>query len=172
MSGRLMLAALGLLIASPAGAADQPRTTKSELACGHARLHAQTTSIAHVPPDDGLIWTAQAITLSTAEGSSHTVRVAGVDAKSSSTDGGLPAIVSSWQCLQGSNGPVIELWLTCNRADLGGICGHQREWEQLFDDNGEQLDAGYTPQDPRYEALSKRLGIRTDGVRLQDALGD
>ncbi len=43
MSGQLILAGLGLLIATPAGAADPPHTTSSELACGPARLRAQTT---------------------------------------------------------------------------------------------------------------------------------
>lgn len=172
MSGRLTLAAIGLLIATPAGAADPPHTTSSKLACGPARLQAQTTSIAHVPPDNGLVWTAQDITLSTAKGSSRPLHVEGVGYEAGSTGKGLSAIISGWQCLHGSHEWVIELWLTCNRADLGGTCGSQREWERLFDLSGQPLDMGYAPQDARYDALSRRLGIPEDRVRLQDALGD
>ena len=168
----MLLTALCLSLATPAGATDPSRTTTSELACGSARLHARTTSIAHVPPHDGLVWTAQDIALSNMGRSPRPLRVQGVNDKPGSVNFGLPAIVSSWQCLKGMNAPVIELWLTCNRADLGGVCGGQREWERLVDVTGQPLDVGYAPQDARYEALSKRLGIPEDGVRLQDALGD
>ena len=172
MSGRLMLAAIGLLILTPADASEPPHTTSSELICGPAHLHAQTTSIAHVSPENGLVWTAQDITLSTAKGSSRPLRVEGVGYEASLTGKGLPAIVSGWQCLHGSHEWVIELWLTCNRVDLGGNCSSQREWERLFDTSGKPLDMGYAPQDARYDALSKRLGIPEDGIRLEDALGN
>ena len=94
MSGQLILAGLGLLLATPAGAADPPHTTSSELACGPARLRAQTTSIVHVPPDNGVVWTAQSITLRTAIGSSRPLHVAAVGDESGFTGKGLPAVVS------------------------------------------------------------------------------
>ncbi len=143
------------------------------LSCGAVRLQARTTSIAHVPPDDGLAWTAQEIALHGPDGASRRLRVEGIDDQPAPAGNpGLPVVVTSWQCLHGSRGEVIELWLTCNRADLGGACKGEREWERLVGVDGKPLDEGYAPQDPRYEALSQRLGIPADGVKLLDATGD
>ena len=174
MTRRGWLHAVGcLLLASPVQAADPPHTGHATLACGTARLQARTTSVAHVPPDDGLAWTAQEIMLHGPGGSSRRLRIQGIDEPPMPADGqGLPVIVSSWQCLHGSRGEVIELWLTCNRPDPGAACGGQREWERLIDTDGMPLDAGYAPQDARYEALSRHLGIPVDGIKLQDATGD
>ena len=167
-----VLTALALLLASPAVAADPPRVGTADLVCGAARLHARTASVAHVAPDDGLAWVSQEITLKGPGGVPSRLHVMEVDQPPTTDGRGLPVIVSSWQCLSGSRGKVIELWLACNRADLGGTCKGEREWERLMDVTGRPLDAGYAPQDPRYEALSRRLGIPADGVKLQDATGD
>ena len=167
-----VLTALALLLASPAVAADPPRVGTADLVCGAARLHARTASVAHVAPDDGLAWVSQEITLQGPSGVPSRLHVVDADKPPGTDVRGLPVIVSSWQCLSGSQGKVIELWLTCNRADLGGACKGEREWERLIDVTGRPLDVGYAPQDPRYNTLSRRLGIPADEVKLQDALGD
>ena len=174
---RPSLALLAVLVAAAAPSArasDPPRTGTAVLACGPARLVARTTSVAHVGADDGLAWTAQAITLAAGPGDAgRPIPVKGVEARTApGSSGGLTAIVSSWACLSGTRGKVIELWLSCNRTDLGGACRGEREWERLLDTTGRPLDGGYAPQDPRYEALSARLGIPTDDVQLEAATGD
>ena len=174
MKVRVWLPALaGLLLSWPARAGDASHTGMATLSCGPVLLQARTTSIAHMPPDNGLAWTAQEISLRGPDGTSRPLRVEGIDEQPAPAGNlSLPAIVTSWQCLHGSRREVIELWLTCNRPDLGGACKGEREWERLIGADGKPLDAGYTPQDPRYEALSQRLGIPADGVKLLDATGD
>ena len=73
--------------------------------------------------------------------------------------------------MHGTQHDVILLWYACERADKGGACQGEREWEVLLDTDGRRLDAGYAHQDPRYEELSKRLGISID-VELESATGD
>ena len=172
MNRGMALATLALLLASPAVAADPPRVGTADLVCGAARLHARTASVAHVAPDDGLAWVSQEIILQGPGGVPSRLHVVDIDQKPGTDGRGLQVFVSSWQCLGGRGGKVIELWLACNRADLGGTCKGEREWERLVDVTGRPLDAGYAPQDPRYGALSRRLGIPVDGVKLQDATGD
>ena len=163
----------GLLLTWQVHAGDAPHVGMATLSCGPVLLQARTTSIAHMPPDNGLAWTAQEISLRGPDGASRRLRVEGIDDQPAPAGNlGLPVIVTSWQCLHGSRGEVIELWLTCNRADLGGACKGEREWERLIDADGKPLDAGYAPQDARYEALSQRLGIPADGVKLLGATGD
>ena len=160
--------------ASNAFADQPPQTTAATLSCGSARLQAQTTSVAHVGPDDKIVWTAQKIELQSGpEKTGHLISVDGASVDSVPVaQGGLPAIVSSWQCLHGAHQEVILLWLSCNRSDKGGVCHGQTEWQILLDQRGRRLDSGYAPQDPRYELLSKKLGITVDGVHLDDAIGN
>ena len=176
MSRLISVAAFALALGSalPGFTAAPAQTGTATLSCGPARLVARTTSVAHVGPDDGLAWTSQQITLRTApNGPARRLRVEGDEAAAvPGVYGGLSAIVSSWTCLHASKGNVIELWLTCNRSDQAGVCGGQREWERLLDTKGRRLDKKYAPQDPRYESLSARLGISTDGVELKAATGN
>lgn len=160
--------------ASSAFADQPPQTTAAKLSCGSARLQARTKSVAHVEPDDRLVWTAQKIELQSGpEKATHLIAIEGVTVDAVPVaQGGLPAVVSSWQCLHGAHQEVILLWLSCNRSDKGGVCHGQREWQILLDPSGRRLDTGYAPQDSRYESLSKKLGITIDGVHLDDAIGN
>ena len=115
--------ALALLLALPAVAADAPHIGTADLTCGTARLRARTASVAHVAPDDGLAWVSQEITLRGTNDTPQRLHVADFDDQPAGTGGrGLPVIVSSWQCLDGSQCKGIDLWLTCYRAELGGAC--------------------------------------------------
>ena len=172
MTRRGAAAILPLIFALPAWAV-QPHTGNAILHCGTATLVARSTSLSHVGPEDRLIWVSQEIGIRDAEGASRDLRLADANEKpAANSPNGLQVIVSSWRCLHGTHEEVIELWLTCTSADLGGACKGQREWERLTDLHGRPLDEGYAPQDPRYEMLSRHLGIADAGIPLKDALGN
>jgi len=82
----------------------------------------------------------------------------------------LADLVMSWACVQGSR-PIVMLEMTCARGDLGGVCHGEKEWFRLLDTSGHRLDENYLPQDPRYTALYKRLGVPA-GTSMQDVTGD
>lgn len=80
-------------------------------------------------------------------------------------------VVESWQCLHGLQHDYFLLDVTSARGDLGGVCDGQQERFRLLDTNGNRPDEGYLPQDPRYDSLYARRGIRVNGVQLMDATG-
>ena len=146
-------------------------TSTATLTCGQARFVTRTSSLSHIPPEDDFAWTAQTITLQVKPEGREQELSSVQEQPPSANKPELDSVVTSWKCLQGRRQKVVLLWLTCAKADLGGVCHGEREWQRFLDIQGQPLDAGYTPQDKRYAALSAKLGITTDGVQLDDAVG-
>ena len=79
----------------------------------------------------------------------------------------LASAVVSWACLSSTKGKTyVLLDISCMRENYDGICRGQKEWFRIVGTDGSRPDAGYAPQDPRYDVLDKRLGISVDSVQL------
>ena len=146
-----------------------PKTVTHTLSCGPATVTATSTTDPHVPPNDNFAWLAQKLTLTGARG--HQAIPLQVDPKVSMIAVGqqkaLAAAVVSWACLTSTQGKTyVLLDISCMRENYDGICRGQKEWFRIVGTDGSRPDAGYAPQDPRYDALDKRLGISPDGVQL------
>lgn len=80
----------------------------------------------------------------------------------------LDAFVVAWDCLKSQSGEsYIYLWYMCN---WGRDCsGTHREWQRLFDVNGNNLTSGFKKHDKieRYKRLYKRLGISKEKLHLK-----
>jgi len=168
----IFVALTALVHAQTATAASTAKTGSAQLACGTANLTARTTFDPDAPPNDGFAWISQVLKLQPAPGMPE--KLLSVDPAPGAFTGGAKAlsdVVISWQCLHGSQHDYFLLDVTCARDDLGGICDGQQEWFRILDTSGHRPDAGYTPQDPRYETLYARLGINVNGVQMIDATG-
>lgn len=161
------IAALCMALSGAATAA--PKTVTSTLSCGPATITATSTTDPHVPPDDDFAWLAQKLTLTGTPGGQTIALQA--DPKASTILVGqqkaLAAAVASWACLTSTRGKAyVLLDVSCMRENYDGVCHGQKEWVRIVGTDGIRPDAGYAPQDPRYGALYKRLGISADNVQL------
>ncbi|NPD69800.1 hypothetical protein HN018_28315 (plasmid) [Lichenicola cladoniae] len=146
-----------------------PKTVTSTLSCGPATVTATSITDPHVPPDDDFAWLAQKLTLTGTP--THKALPLQVDPKASMIVVGqqkaLAAAVVSWACLTSTQGKTyVLLDVSCMRENYDGVCHGQNEWVRVVGTDGSHPDAAYVPQDPRYEALYKRLGISVDSVQL------
>lgn len=133
--------------------------TRHELRCGQATFAIRTTS-------RDVYRLTQVLTVKTSDGARRRVDL---DEHSFVLHREYPglrvlaAIVSAWSCRQTPIGPVLELLLSCpmDYADdqPDGDCSATREWSGHVSTRGIRLDPGYAPDDPRYDALERRLGI-------------
>ena len=74
----------------------------------------------------------------------------------------LASNVSAWQCRSTPIGPVLVLAYSCNLGipakDMERYCTVTHEWVRYVASDGKLLDAGFTLEDPRYEALRASMG--------------
>ncbi|NPD69664.1 hypothetical protein HN018_27965 (plasmid) [Lichenicola cladoniae] len=146
-----------------------PKTVTSTLSCGPATVTATSTTDPHVPPNDDFAWLAQKIMLSGTP--AHKSVSLQVDPKAGMIAIGrqkaLAAAVVSWACLTSTQGKTyVLLDVSCMRENDDGVCHGQKEWVRIVGTDGSHPDTAYAPQDPRYDALYKRLGISVDNVQL------
>jgi hypothetical protein len=148
-------------------------TKTAALACGDSTLTSRTTYETHVPPDDGFGWLSQSLALRASSVSAAKPIVIDRAPRIRLSDGGfaLADVVDSWACVHGAAADYIVLNVYCARDDAGGICAGQQEWLRIMSLSGVRPDAGYAPQDSRYPPLFTRLGIKVDGLQMQDATG-
>ncbi len=166
---KIILPVVALCMTFSATAIAAPRTVTRTLSCGPATVTATSTTDPHVPPDDDFAWLAQRLTLTGAH--DHQGIPLQADPKASMIAVGqqkaLAAAVVSWACLTSTQGKTyVLLDISCMRENYDGVCHGQKEWVRIVGTDGSRPDAGYAPQDPRYDALDKRLGISADGVQL------
>ena len=166
---KIILPIVALYMTLPAVASAAPKTVTRTLSCGPATITATSTTDPHVPPDDDFAWLAQKLTLTGAHG--HQAIPLQADPKASMIAVGqqkaLAAAVVSWACLTSSQGKTYTLLdISCMRENYDGVCHGQKEWIRIIGTDGSRPDAGFAPQDPRYDALYKRLGISADDVQL------
>ena len=157
------LLAMCVIAGTPARAA--PKMVTSFLVCGSARLTAVSHFDPKVPPDDNFVMLAQTVSLVASPSSKPMVIQVGPQPRSGEV--GLPAAIASWACLTGTKGKTyVSFDVSCLREDSDGACHGEKEWFPLMSTDGTRPDAGYALQDPRYDALYRRLGISDDGVQM------
>ena len=152
----LPIAVLYMTLSDTAIAA--PKTVTSTRSCGPATITATSTTDPHVPPDDYFAWLAQRLTLT----QGRRAIVLQVDPKANTITIGqqkaLAVAVASWACLTSTQGKTyVLLDVSWMRENYDGVCRGQKEWVRIVGTDGSRPDAGYTPQDPRYGALYRRL---------------
>lgn len=149
----------------------KPVTGVARLACADVQVIARSVYDPSQSPDDGTVWLQQNIEITGTSGSVTLPSERGQTTADKTGKAGLSAFVASWVCVQGSNGAHY-LWLDygCARDQLDGVCHGEKEWLRLFSLDGRKMDAGYMPQDPRYEDLYRKLGVKTNGVQMESAV--
>ncbi len=72
--------------------------------------------------------------------------------------------IEGWACRRTIHHQFVEVFYNCDGATLsdalsGRYCSATREWTGFLMLDGTVLDRGYSPDDPRYRSLERRLGL-------------
>ena len=156
----MILACLSLLAPQPVYA----DTSQRSLRCGGS-LFTVTNTYA---PDAFVVW--QTIDVRRKDG-----RVFHVDLRNlrKGRATGIFGFVSSWLCHRYRHREFVELLYGCDSymtdADVDRYCRGENtaEWVRYIGLSGEPLDPGYVIEDPRYDALERRLGIKDGRTMMQ-----
>ena len=175
-AGKALLFAAVVGWALPARADERVRDYTASLTCGRSTLTVKTRLWLH--PDLPLRWLGQTLTLSReGERGARVLPLEGRPrARIASGQTGLDAVVNSWVCVTSDQGVnLLLLGYACGAQDRERYCGGEEEWFRILDEHGRRLDAGFSRQDRRYDALHETLGVSkmmADGVRMSSVTLD